>query len=183
MATSKKKQIILDLSNAKEFINNISGEHGATLIGIYLNKTKPFSDEEVAEKLKMKVTQVRTVLNSLHYRGITHYTKTKNKDSGWYSYRWTVNEKRIAELLLEKNLEKLEKLEQKIDLESDYMFFSCTKECDKLQFEIAAEYEFKCPDCGEVMNSIDNEEELKKNKEKISNLKSDIAKLEKILKK
>lgn len=181
MARSKSKKKLLDLVNVRDFINNVGGKRADELIDICIKKNEPVNDEEISEKLKMKVTQIRTILNSLHYRGVTHYTKTKNKDSGWYSYKWTVNEQRIAELILEKNLEELEKLDTKINYEQNYMYFECTKQCGKLQFEIAAEYEFKCPNCGETMNSIDNQIEINENKKKIEVLKEDTEELKKML--
>ncbi len=152
---------IFSQSIAKEFIINTGGEDAIPLIKACQNQKKKFTDEEISKKTKLKITEVRAILNRLHYRGIACYDKKKNNKTGWYSYTWEIKEKRIAELILEEQSEEIKKLEKKLEFEKDYVFFTCKKLCDNVPFEIASEYQFKCPKCGKAMEIVDNKKRIK----------------------
>ncbi|MFH1240668.1 MAG: hypothetical protein V1672_05675 [Candidatus Diapherotrites archaeon] len=176
-----KKKSIVDFLAVKEFIGTIAGESAIDLIKICHKKNCGVTDEEIAKKLGLKVTEIRTILNRLHYRGIVCYDKTKNKKTGWYSYTWEIKTKRIAELILEQNSEQIQKLENKMVLEETYSLFGCKAECATVPFEIAAEYHFKCPECGKTLESIDNKKRAKQTKKYIDTLKEEAAELAKML--
>lgn len=139
----------------------MGGEAAVKITKIYEKKGKKITDEEVAKKIKMKVTEVRTILNRMHYRGVSCYHRAKNSKTGWYSYSWEIKTRRILELLLEQHNERIEKLEKKKSFEENYALFSCKKNCDYIPFEIATEYLFKCPECGSLMEAVDNEKRMK----------------------
>jgi len=170
---------LLDFVITQELLKNIGGEQAVDLVKICQNKKRPVTDEEISKKMKMKVTEIRTILNRLHYRGVAGYQKTRNQKTGWYSYTWEINTKRIAELLLEQQIEKIEKLEQKAELEKDYTFFTCKNNCDYLPFEIAAEYQFKCPVCNLPTDAVDYKKRIKKTQEEIKNIHKEINMLKK----
>lgn len=136
---------------------------------------KGLTDEQIASRTKLKVNDIRAVLNKLHYIGIIHYSKEKAKDSNWYTYTWFVKKDRITELLGERYKEELDKLEKKLKYEQDYIFFKCLNGCDKLPFELAYEYNFRCPECGHEMEQQDNNAEMKGIKEKIDQIKDFLA--------
>ena len=70
---------------------------------------------------------------------------------------------------------KLEKLKERIKRETDSNFFICEHKCMRVEFEQAMDFEFKCPECGELMEEQDNAS-------KIDELTKDIKKLESELK-
>lgn len=177
---SKKKSIV-DFLTVENFINMIAGENAIELIKMCHNKKCGVTDEIIAKKLGLKVTEIRTILNRLHYRGIVCYDKTKNKKTGWYSYTWSIKSKRIAELILEQNTEQIQKLENRVLLEENYSLFGCKIECAVVPFEIAAEYHFKCPECGKILNALNNKKRAKATKKHIDILKNDVIELEKML--
>ncbi len=169
----------MELNLTREFLTVISGEFGPEVVKICLKKNKDLTDEEIGKHVPLKITEIRTILNRLHYRGIAAYNKRKSPKAGWYSYTWTINSKRIAELILEQYSEEVEKLEQKLSYEQNYTMFACPKKCAPQPFEVAIEYQFKCPECGETMNEWDNKRMTKMTQEKIDSLKTDIQNLEK----
>lgn len=171
---------ITDFKDTTYLLRDLGGEEALELIKLCQNK-KDVTDEYLAKKMSLKITQVRTVLNRLHYRGIACYTKTKDKNTGWYHYRWMIKEKRVAELILERYLEELTKLERASNMEETYMFFACKNGCDRIPFEIAAEYHFRCPNCGEEMDANNNQSQKGFNR-KINQLKKDISELNEIIK-
>ena len=176
---TQKKFIRLPL--VQEFLQGTGGEAAVGVAIFCEKKGKRVTDEEIAKKMKVKVTEIRTVLNRLHYRGIACYKKTKNKRNGWYNYTWEIKKKRIVELILEEQRENIEKLEAKQDFEKNYSFFGCKNSCDIVPFEIAAEYQFKCPECGETMNSFDYTKKLEDVNKQIEVMKKEIGRLEQIV--
>ncbi|MBU1120922.1 MAG: hypothetical protein ABIE23_04260 [archaeon] len=151
-----KANKLLDFNETKEFIETVGGKEAVRLVKICSKKKRGVSDEEIAGDIKLKITEVRAILNRLHYRGIACYQKTKNNTTGWFSYTWEIKLKRVAELLLERQAEEITRLEQKLDFEKNYEFFACKESCEMVPFEVAAEYQFKCPKCGSVMENTDN---------------------------
>ena len=176
MTTQKK---IFNLSSAQDLIQRIAGEDAIRVVRIYERKGRYVSDEELAKKMRLKVTEVRTILNRLHYRGITCYQKKKNTKTGWYSYTWGVKNKRIAEILLEELTEKRGKLETKQELQTNYGLFSCTTLCETVPFEVAAEYGFRCPVCGKTMDAMDNKRAVKKTEKELQGINIEIEEIKK----
>ncbi|MBU2477331.1 hypothetical protein KKG83_07735 [Candidatus Micrarchaeota archaeon] len=169
------KKEILSYEIARDFINTTGGKDAISLIKACKSKKGRINDEEIAEKTGLKITEVRTILNRLHYRGIACYDKKKNNKTGWFSYTWEIKEKRIAELIIEQQSEEIKKLEKKLEFETDYAFFSCKQICESVPFEVAAEYQFKCPGCGKQM-------ELVNNKKRVKNIKKQLELIEDALK-
>lgn len=179
MALSKKRNFIR-ITIVQDFLRNVGGEAAVGVATICEKKGRQVTDEELAKKMKVKVTEIRTVLNRLHYRGIACYKKTKNKRNGWYNYTWGIKKKRIVELILEAQRETIEKLEAKQAFSANYSFFSCKNSCSIVPFEIAAEYQFRCPECSETMNSFDYTEKLQSINSHIVELKKEVGELKKV---
>lgn len=172
---------IYNLQITADFLTSVGGGYAAQLARIYNRKGKPITDEEIGRKLPLKITEIRTILNKLHYYGIACYQKTRNPKTGWYSYAWEISAKRVATLILERQEEELEKLRGRVEYEKNYAFFSCKNSCNNVPFEIAAEYEFRCPACGAVMDAVNNKTRLRELKKRAGVLEGEIAELKKII--
>ena len=153
-----------------EFINEKAGEEGYQLVKTLSVCNRGCTDEEISAETGVKVNMLRSLLNKLHYIGVINYTKIKSENSNWYTYTWYLEKERIVELLHEKYVEELEKLNQKKEFESTYIFFKCETECERLPFELAFEYDFKCPHCGKVMSQESSKTEVKKIQERIKEI-------------
>lgn len=165
----------------QDFLKNVGGEYAIDLVKICETKNDGATDEELAKKLRLRVTEVRTILNRLHYRGIAFYKKTKNTRTGWYNYAWGIKSHRVIELLLAEQKEVIEKLETSQSFEKTYSYFSCRKNCTAVPFEIAAEYQFKCPECNGTMEAVNSEERAKKLSKQIIGLKKGVEEMQKII--
>jgi len=163
------KKSVFNYDFAQTFLINNGGELAIQLTNKYYN-SNGFSDEDAAKKLKIKVTEVRTALNRLHYKGIVEYIRKKNKNTGWYSYTWKFNTQKILEYLIKDKEEEINKLRLEINNMQDYCFFSCKKGCSEFVFEIASQYNFICPDCGKEMSSLDSSVRIKKINNKIKGI-------------
>ncbi len=153
-----------------EFINEKAGEEGYQLVKTLSVCNRGCTDEEISAETGVKVNTLRSLLNKLHYIGVINYTKIKAENSNWYTYTWYLEKERIIELLRDKYAEELEKLNQKKEYESNYVFFKCETECERLPFELAFEYDFKCPHCGKLMSQENNKTKVKKIHEKIKEI-------------
>jgi len=173
---------ILEFGVTRNFLRNLGGDGAVALVKVCAGKSKPLTDEEIGKGLKLKITEIRAILNRLHFRGIASYDRTRNMKTGWYTYKWDIKPKRIAELILENQAERLEKLETRKSFESNYVFFSCDKECNLFPFEVAAEYEFKCPECGNTMETLDGKKRMQGIENQIKSVNSEIRDLAKFIK-
>ncbi|MEM3412047.1 MAG: hypothetical protein QW735_03155 [archaeon] len=166
----------IDSEYVERFLSDLAGEQAPKIVR-WIVKNPGKTDEQVGKKVKIPTNEVRAVLNKLYGYGIIRYNKEKAAKTNWYHYRWFVDKKRINELLLEKSKEELADLEAKLEQENNYVFFKCNNGCSRIPFEIAYEYDFKCPECGKEMVYVENKKEKKEIKEKIQELKSFLKKI------
>ena len=150
------KKSITELELVRDLLDTVGGQEAVELVKICEKKKKMVTDEEISKKMKKKVTEIRAILNKLHYRGIACYQKSRNQKTGWYNYTWEIKKDRIAEIIAEQQKENLEKLSKKATLEADYSLFDCAKCNHGEVFEVAAEYNFLCPACGGSMTSAND---------------------------
>ncbi|MBN3036998.1 MAG: hypothetical protein JW834_00965 [Candidatus Diapherotrites archaeon] len=128
------------------------------------------TDEQIMKETKLKLSTIRSTLNQLHYMGLIAYDREKNPNTNWYTYTWFARKDQIRDVVKDKWQTKLEELQKSIEYESSYVFFGCGNGCDKLPFELAAEYDFTCPDCGGPLQEVDN-------KKRVKELKGEMAEL------
>ncbi|RLG71079.1 MAG: hypothetical protein DRO04_00570 [Candidatus Iainarchaeum archaeon] len=174
------KKSLISLKIVRDYLYRLGGEDAVKLVEIVLKK-KQATDEEINKKLKhLRITEVRALLNRLHFYGITYYSKKKDMRSGWYSYTWKIRSNRIAELILAECNEKINKLKEKLEVEADRDLFICNNKCDLVPFEIAAEYRFRCPICGGAMNIMDSKTRSQEIKKELKKMEKEVEILKKI---
>ncbi|MEM4662436.1 MAG: hypothetical protein QXM75_00190 [Candidatus Diapherotrites archaeon] len=169
-----KEQILVD------FLQKSAGVGSEKVAAVLWESKRPLKDEKIAEKTGLKVTEVRTILNRLHYRGIVNYEKDRDEKSGWYNYTWYIDKKKLVELIINELCEVAEKLEKERALKENYTLFICKKGCCEVPFEIAAEYNFKCPECGLDMDCLNPRKMQTEINKRISAIRKQIDGLSKI---
>lgn len=172
-----KKKSVTDFVIVQEYLKSIAGDYANELVRVCENRKDGVSDEYIGKKILIKITEIRAVLNKLHYQGIAIYTKTKDSKSGWYYYNWLINKERIIELMVDKQKTALDKMRQKQSLTQNYDFFACSGLCEEIPFEVAAEYNFKCPKCGKSMDLVNNKKSMKLINGKLENLERELLEL------
>jgi len=136
----------------RQFLIELAGEEALHVLKEF---TQPMSDEELARRCKIKVSNVRAVLNKLHYKGIADYERTRDSQSGWYSYTWRVDLSRVMHILTEQKRAEQRKYEEMAAYERSFDFFACSKCAVKLPFEAAMDALFKCPGCGGNLSYVE----------------------------
>jgi len=138
-----------------QMLRAILGEEGATIMNLL--SQQPLTDEEITKKTHLRVNLVRKILYKLHELKIATYRGVRDKKTGWYVYHWCIHPERIDALLWKRRRKALQLLDQRLRYELSTMFFRCRNEGHpKLTFDVATEYGFKCPDCGDTLEHIDN---------------------------
>ena len=143
----------------------------------YLKGRKNISEFKIAEKVNLEVNITRNILYRLYANNLVTYHRKKDRQKGWYISYWTFNQKGVKHILKKMKTEKLEKLNERLAKESanTNSFFLCPSLCARLDFEKATEFEFKCPECGTLLNQQDNTKTIERLQEQIKDLKRDMA--------
>ncbi len=161
---------LIELPFVADYMTRIGGENALTVMKLTVEMGNAVTDEQVAEKMGVKVTVVRAVFNRLHYWGIADYTKTRNEETGWWTYTWFLVKDKIKEAVLEELNTHEEELRKKLEELDQFMFFVCPEGHVREPFEVAMEYDFRCPECGAELQPLDVEAEKRKINEQLDQI-------------
>ncbi len=158
-------QIVYDIT--KEVVGD-----DAIKIVQFLKDKKNISEFKIAEKIKTEINQIRNILYRLHNHNLVTYIKKKDRQKGWYISYWTFNRKRVKDLIQQLKKSNIIKYRERLDRElaNQDNFFMCSSACVRLGFHEATEFEFKCPECGKLLNQQDNSKTIEMLKKKIKEL-------------
>lgn len=151
--------VIEEAMNDENFSNYVDRGIGKRAKEIIKVLATPQTDDLVAEKLDIKINEVRRMLNMLNTYGVARYNV--NKDSrGWLTFKWYIDANKLGEMRNDVSA-KSGAGAYKIP-ESCNDFFLCAKCYDEQKtifpFETAFEMNFRCDDCGSAMKRVDKEE-------------------------
>ncbi len=155
-------------------VSEVAGEDVVPLVKALKNR-KNVSEFKLAENINKEVNEIRNMLYRLYDANLVSFVRKKDKKKGWYIYYWTFNGKRVKDLVNDLKKKRLGALKQRLEREESGNFYICDSRCIRLDFEQATDFEFKCPECGSLMNEENN-------KDKIEEMKMEIKELEKELK-
>jgi len=139
----------------------------------YLKGKENISEFKIADDLKIDIHLVRNILYRLNNEHLATYIRKKDRQKGWYISYWTLNNSRFIELYEKLQVDRLEKLKTKLKKEQEYRegLYICPNLCTRMNFESAMELNYKCPECGRILNPQDNSRT-------IEHLKTMIAEME-----
>ncbi len=136
-------------------LNQLVGEEGVEMI-----KNLPdgeVTDEKISEITGSDIQIVRRTLYLLYENRLAIYRRERNKESGWLTYLWKVDLHGI-DIVLEVEMRRFSfNLQRRLDFEKDNVFYIC-EEGNRLLFDLAAEENFVCPNCGKALIYQDNGE-------------------------
>ncbi|MCK4319107.1 hypothetical protein KAW38_00875 [Candidatus Micrarchaeota archaeon] len=133
----------------REALVEHAGENALPLLKSFEGST---SDDELSKTLKIKISDVRAALNKLHTLGIVRYNRTRDTETGWFSYFWTINSQKMNEWS-ETVQEKHEK--EFVLPEGDHYFCPKCKRDSIHNFDSASEYGFRCPLCSSSLDFLE----------------------------
>jgi len=166
----------MKLSNkiVEDTITDVAGPDVVAIVRLLKNK-KNVSEFKLAEMIKQEVNIVRNMLYRLYHLNLVSFTRKKDKNKGWYIYYWTLKPKQLKYVVMQNKKDKIEKLKSRLERETASQFFICESECMRLEFDSALSYQFKCPECGELMGQEDNAKRVKNIEEEIKKLEKEIT--------
>ncbi len=170
--SDQRKTAIEDV--VKELVNE-----DAIPIVLYLIGRTKVSEFVLAQDLDLEIHKARNLLYRLLEHNVLYFHRKKDKIKGWYICYWDFNEKIIPFLLEKIKTQKLQKLKERLEKESSSMFYMCKSACTRMDFEKSMEFNFKCPECGELMDEQNNSRTLEFLKERIADLDKDLKAYEK----
>lgn len=165
----------LTKETAEELVKEVAGEDTVKLVGL-LKDEDNISEFKLAEKLRLTVNTVRNQLYRLQAHNLVTSTRKKDKKKGWYIYYWTFNTPQAKSLLKVVKYRKLEHLKERLKTEIQETFYVCPQKCIRFKMENAMDYDFKCPECGNVLQEENNMDFVAKLKTTITELEDELAK-------
>ncbi|MHA1200962.1 MAG: transcription factor E [Candidatus Heimdallarchaeaceae archaeon] len=166
-----------------EVVDDIAGEEVKKVTLVLLNADEETTDEEISEKLDMRLNQVRKSLYKLYDLQLATFRRIRDKSTGWFVYFWTLHPERIDMFVEKKQLEVLDKLHSRLIYEESNMFFTCDNpDCPRVTFQEAMDNNFECETCKGRLESFENVQLIKVLKEKIVELEAIREKTQKIMK-
>ncbi len=136
------KKVVKMVSSEELFVSlaeSLLGEDVVSVLKLLLDEGVEMTDDEIANKLNMKVNDVRKRLYSLSEQGFVVSRRTREKEKGWYIYFWKPNLDHINEILIERKRQILNKLQSRLEYESSNTFYICSRDMNRYSFEEAFE--------------------------------------------
>ncbi|MDO8510870.1 MAG: transcription factor [Nanoarchaeota archaeon] len=160
----------------EEIMLSILGEEGLPLVK-ELSGKQNVSEFELADKLKKDIKIVRKMLYLLYNHNLVSFIRKKDKIKGWYIYYWTLQPESIKFSYIKRKKELLGKLQQRLEEESKELFFTCPNRCVRLNFDQAMDFEFHCPECGELLSQENNAERVETLRKKVGETEAELEEL------
>jgi len=154
-------------------IREVAGDDVLPLVRALKNRSN-VSEFKLADSIKQEINTTRNMLYRLYDYHLVTFTRKKDKKKGWYIYYWTFNTGRVKELVQTLKKNKVEKMQERLAREKSTNFFSCPNKCIRLDFDQATEFEYKCPECGEILQQEDNSRTITHLQEEIIRLEKEI---------
>jgi len=144
----------------REYLKTQIGEQA--LMVAFLCSSRPISAERISQKTGMKVSEARAALQALHTHSFVQCSKRMDKKTNWISYTWSLNLKKILDMVNGVYSQKLNLVQSTIEMEKNSLFFACSDRCRRMTLEEAMEVDFRCPACSLELSSVDNSDNVEK---------------------
>jgi len=158
----------------EEILLDIIGPEGLPLVQQLYGK-EHVSEFDLATKTKKDIKVIRRMLYTLYNHNIIGFIRKKDKQKGWYIYYWTIVPENVKFSYFKKKKQQLEHLRQQLETEGKELFFICSGKCVRLNFDQATEFEFHCPECGQLIAPDSGEDKKEIFKKKILELEQELA--------
>jgi len=146
------KKIVGILRDAyiRQTLIEVGGENALAIVRNFYGDN---SDEELAKKLKIKISDVRATLNKLHNEGLVNYIRQKDSETGWYSYSWSLNHGRMKKWASDQTNKIMSAGNEGSE---NYYCPSCGTSTIS-SFEDAVVGDFRCTQCNRMLEFLDKE--------------------------
>ena len=173
MQESMAKKKKLAGSKIYDIVGEVIGEDSINVVK-YLEGKKNISDFKIAEKIDKDIHEVRNVLYRLYNHNLVSYYRKKDRQKGWYISYWTFDKRKVKVLMEGVSKKKLAKFRLRLTEEESNVgnFYICPSACIRVGFDKAVDLEYRCPECGNILNHQDNSKTIDFLREQIKTLET-----------
>ena len=158
-------------------VNELVGAHAMPIIEFLKGKEK-ISEFIVAEELNMEINETRNILYKLLEHNIVSFLRKKDKIKGWYICYWDYHPHMVSYLKRKLRENRLERLRDRLRQEESAQHYLCRSGCQRVTFDEAMEIQFKCGECGSILQEQDNARTKEFLRERISELDKQVKSAE-----
>jgi transcription initiation factor TFIIE subunit alpha len=160
--------------DTRSVVTELVGAHALAIIDFLQDKEKT-SEFIVAEALDLEINETRNILYKLLEHNIVTFLRKKDKIKGWYICYWDFNPHMIPHLKHKLLVAKRDKLLDRLKAEDSGQYYICKHACSRMTFESAIEQNFKCNECGQIMQEQDNSRTKEFLRERIAELEKQVT--------
>lgn len=160
----------------EEILISIIGEDGLPLL-YELQRKDNISEFDLASKTKKDIKVIRKMLYFLYNHNLVSFMRKKDKVKGWYIYYWTILPENIRYIYIKLRKNTLARLQEQLETEKKELFFSCKTRCVRLNFDQGMEFEFHCPECGDLLAQDSSQEKLSQLHKAVQEAEQELAEL------
>jgi transcription initiation factor TFIIE subunit alpha len=161
----------------EEIVVAILGEDGLPLLKELTGKEN-VSEFDLATRTKKDIKVIRKQLYLLYNDNLVGFTRKKDKQKGWYVYYWTILQESLKFSYVKRRKVLLAILQERLEEETKEMFFVCPDNCVRLTFDQSMDFEFHCPECGQLISQDNTEKKIEQIKKRISGIEEELTKLQ-----
>lgn len=155
-------------------IKEVAGEDVLDLVS-YLEGKQNVSEFVIAQDMELEINNIRNMLYRLLDKNLVSFNRKKDKQKGWYIYYWTFNPLDVNHIFWDIKKKRLEALQNRLHREKSNVFFISPTSGIRLEFDKAVEFDFRCPETGDILVQEDNSQKISQIQQEIDDLEKDIA--------
>ncbi len=175
-----KKSSKSSLNKISRLIEETFGKDALKVFITLYKSSVELTDDKIASAARLNINEVRRILYKLAEHNLVTSRRIRDKNTSYYIYFWRINHDNLNQALITRKKRVLEKLKNRLEYERNNQYI-CEK-CDKrYTFDEAYTYEFLCPDCGNMLEYIDNDKIIKNLQTLIENIERELNEDEKKL--
>ena len=155
----------------------IGGEDAVKVIMV-LKELIETTDDQLLSKTELKLSDVRKILFKLYNKSIVQCNRSRDKDTGWFIFRWKIQFDQVEGFINNKKRRILKILKNRLEYEEKNEFYHChTLGCNRIIFEDAVELVFRCNICDKAIQHYDNSALIRVLESKIDVLEKELTRL------
>lgn len=144
-----------------------------------LSETDIISENEIAEKLDIKINAARKSLYKLNNIGqFVEYTKEKDAEKKWwYIYFWSLNQKKLLDIYLRHKQKLVKQAQETLTAEHEFAFQTIDGQ-QKFSYDEALANDFSAPNSNKSLIEINNSKFIKQLETNITEFNTQISTIE-----
>ncbi|MFT4310360.1 MAG: hypothetical protein ACMXYC_01895 [Candidatus Woesearchaeota archaeon] len=158
-------------------LEEIGGQDVIPLVN-YLRGKENVSEFVIAKDMEEEINGIRNKLYRLLHANLVSFHRKKDKQKGWYIYYWTLDLHNIKYLYKQIKTKRLDGLKERLKREKSTVFFSGPSRLIRLDFEQAMQFNFRCPESGELLEQEDNSASIVHIEQQIAELEQEVSTLD-----